>query len=366
MKISDAQLKELQATVGEVHQLHPWHRVATRDAIWHFAAAVGDDNPLWSDAEYASRSVHGSVVAPPSYFYTCDRGLARPGEADLATVRDALLPDVPSLWMRSRWSWSGRLREDQSVFSEWTLNSVTRRSDGESVRQTERFTHKDESGAVLAVEEREVLRRAPRDGAGAPGPQRPIQRSWSEEMLYKDDTARRGSAELERASLRLGDPLGKLTKGPLTLMNLVNWLAGWGSPMAYTNRLLWEYLKLHPASAVPDTILGVPEPREVHHLTGDGARGVDFARGYDFGAQRIAWMIQLLTDWGGDNALPRSLDAKLLAANPIGQVAYVTGSVTGCPQDRDDGLVEVAVSVDSAEGVKLASGVATLALANRY
>lgn len=35
------------------------------DAFRHVAEAYGDDNPLWSDEDYAARTVWGGVVAPP-------------------------------------------------------------------------------------------------------------------------------------------------------------------------------------------------------------------------------------------------------------------------------------------------------------
>jgi len=37
-----------------------------KSLIRKFAEAVGDPNPLWHDDEYAIRSRHGSMVAPPS------------------------------------------------------------------------------------------------------------------------------------------------------------------------------------------------------------------------------------------------------------------------------------------------------------
>ena len=44
---------------------------ATRFAILRFAEGIGDDNPLWTDQEYAARSVHGGLIAPPSFIFAC-------------------------------------------------------------------------------------------------------------------------------------------------------------------------------------------------------------------------------------------------------------------------------------------------------
>lgn len=39
-----------------------------KGAIRRFAAAVGDDNPLYHDEEYARKSKYGSIIAPPGFF----------------------------------------------------------------------------------------------------------------------------------------------------------------------------------------------------------------------------------------------------------------------------------------------------------
>jgi len=38
--------------------------------IRRFAQAVGDPNPLWQDEEYARKSQHGSIIAPPTLILT--------------------------------------------------------------------------------------------------------------------------------------------------------------------------------------------------------------------------------------------------------------------------------------------------------
>ena len=35
-------------------------------AIRNWTDAIGDTNPLYTDAEFAARSVHGELVAPPA------------------------------------------------------------------------------------------------------------------------------------------------------------------------------------------------------------------------------------------------------------------------------------------------------------
>ena len=44
---------------------------ATRLAILRFAEGIGDDNPLWTDEEYAADGPFGGIIAPPSFIFAC-------------------------------------------------------------------------------------------------------------------------------------------------------------------------------------------------------------------------------------------------------------------------------------------------------
>ena len=48
---------------------------ATRIAILKFAAGIGDINPLWIDAEYATKTSYGGIAAPPSFVIGVFSGL---------------------------------------------------------------------------------------------------------------------------------------------------------------------------------------------------------------------------------------------------------------------------------------------------
>ena len=74
-RITERGLDQLRERVGVKIEdsLEPWCYEATRDAIRHYAHGVGDDNPLWCDPEYAQSSIHGGLVALPSFVFPSDR-----------------------------------------------------------------------------------------------------------------------------------------------------------------------------------------------------------------------------------------------------------------------------------------------------
>jgi hypothetical protein len=48
-------------------ELNIVNRVATEDGIRHWCDAIGDFNPLYRSRDYASKSIYGGLVAPPSF-----------------------------------------------------------------------------------------------------------------------------------------------------------------------------------------------------------------------------------------------------------------------------------------------------------
>ncbi len=58
--------EEMRQCVGMVDP--PTVYEVEKGAIRRYADAVGDHNPLYRDAEYASKSRYGSIIAPPGFF----------------------------------------------------------------------------------------------------------------------------------------------------------------------------------------------------------------------------------------------------------------------------------------------------------
>ena len=57
---------ELKQYIGKVDPPHV--REVERGSIQRYAEAVGNDNPLYYDEEYAKKSRYGGIIAPPGFF----------------------------------------------------------------------------------------------------------------------------------------------------------------------------------------------------------------------------------------------------------------------------------------------------------
>ena len=68
--------REFKANIGTETDLNPQRFLveATRDNIKNFAEAVGDNNPLWINEEYARKSRFGMITAPPTFLYNITHG----------------------------------------------------------------------------------------------------------------------------------------------------------------------------------------------------------------------------------------------------------------------------------------------------
>ena len=68
--IRDEDIAEVRAMIGQPLRIPQWNLEASIDTIRHYAFGLGDDNPLWCDEDYGSRTQYGSVVAPPTFPYS--------------------------------------------------------------------------------------------------------------------------------------------------------------------------------------------------------------------------------------------------------------------------------------------------------
>ncbi|MCL5958426.1 MAG: MaoC family dehydratase N-terminal domain-containing protein, partial [Chloroflexi bacterium] len=69
-RISPEGVALLKERLGLDLRLHRHNDIASKDGIKRFAFAIGDANPLWSDAGYAARTRYAGLVAPPCFLYS--------------------------------------------------------------------------------------------------------------------------------------------------------------------------------------------------------------------------------------------------------------------------------------------------------
>lgn len=329
----------LRTTIGIRVPVVGWNRQVTPESVRHFAAGIGDDSPRWAR--------DGRV--PPTYLYSC----SSVGRADDASTPSpaSCLAGYAALWRGDRWTFHSAVEVDRRVTTTVELSAVEVRSSrrrGEVVELEELFRHHDDTGTLLAECGKRTMRfpRGDRAGTADSAPpafgEPPTYRPEDIDALMRESL--RENIPGPRATLgpdvRTGDGLGTLVKGPLTVTSIIAWLLGWGSPLVLTDRCAHRLWSADPATRLFGEH-GYPDTAEAGHWDTSIARQNGLTRGYDFGAQRISWLAQLVTDWCGDAGRIVELDTDLLAPNLIGDVTRIGGEVCAV---HDDGRVECEVT----------------------
>lgn len=355
-------LEELRSRVGIEVPVRGWNREATADAIWHFALGMGDSNPLWLDPTYADGTKWGINLAPPTFLYSCSSYSSTAGAVGL--------PGVPALWAEDDWRFARPVRRGEFVGATFSVKGIDA-AEGSwgDLRQTEETVYRDSQSNVVARAKRTWTRRhRKQDSARREVPHVEGLTTADVDALltqYRDESPR-GSTPRYWNDVEVGDSLGQILKGPLTVTELITWLAGCGAFFLRASRDADAYRIQHPAAysrmpgeSVPDTVMR-------WHWDDGFARSRGLATVLDFGNQRISWFAHLLTDWMGDSAELRRLRVRLRRPHYIGDVLKLSGAVSAKKvSEQGEPIVECNIHGHNYRGELIADGLAEVMLPDR-
>jgi len=144
--ITEPALASLRSLVGIAidDTIEPWCYEATRDNIRHWAHGIGDDNPLWCDPAHAAASLHGRLVAPPSFLFPLNRVFS--GYVGGLPGVHAMFAGVDVEWHRPM------LHGDSFTTKVWLKDLVEHqtRFAGRAIQQIYRAEFRNQSGALVA------------------------------------------------------------------------------------------------------------------------------------------------------------------------------------------------------------------------
>jgi len=363
----DAAVAQLRRRLGqEVSGPPPYLTEATRDAIRHWAEALGDDNPLWREAAYAQTTRWGTIIAPPTMLYAFDR---------LSIGYRGGLPGVHSMFGGTNWTFYHPVRLGDRITVKVIFKDLIERPStfaGRSWQQISAITFANQDDLLLAESEAWGMRteRATASARTAARqdtqPLTPAMYSAAhiQEIMerYAQET-RRGSTPRYWEDVTVGEALPPLLKGPYTVTTAIAFEQAWGGLFIRAHGPWYAYLQRHPAAGLPNA-QGVPEPPEAVHWDHDYARqaGVPFA--YDYGPERISWLAHLMTDWSGDAGFLCQLNVQVRRFNMVGDLTTCTGQVvakTLQPSPR----VQCDIWAENQRGERTAFGTATVELPSR-
>ena len=368
--LSDAAIEKTRGLIGvwlrrDAHMPAVYEPISLHDIRRWAHYSIGDDNPLWSDAEYAKRTVWGSNIAPPTFLYTIDSGIVAPG-----------LRGIQWIFAGSRWEHYTPVRVGDVITARARLIDVQIKH-GKSVQrfvnQVGEVLFTNQNGAQVSRYEGDIFR-VPRakSGAGfkfkeADGAAK-VHRYSKQEIAeiaeaYRNEE-RRGSESRYWEDCAIGDTLPAIYKGPLTLVDVVGFYAG--------RRTVYNVLKLaflerdrKPHNVYYSPARGVPMHPAAGHFDVEIAKEIGMPGAYDQGWQRINWSGHLITNWCGDMGFVRKLEGRVTKPNLIGDLTKLTGHIVDKTKHDGEALVHIEWWGTNQRGERNCEGTALVRLPSR-
>ena len=301
---------------------------ASKDGIRHFADGIGDLNPLFHDEEHAKKTKYGRIIAPGSYLYTIMWGAPGRGAAG-----------IHGWYVGGDWEWYRPI----FVGDEFTVVGVLRDLVEKAGKMGGGKTWID-YGEVIYINQRdEIVGKelahgvySERTRSGSVGKYRGIPKpvysreDWIKLLDTYDKEELRGSEPRYWEDVQIGDKLGPMIKGPLSVRDEIAWLMGAGSPFFRAHKIQYEFERKHPKALEyveteeADTPGDVPE---LVHILNPFARTIGVERAYDYGHQRMSWLCNLFTNWMGDDGFLWKMSGDERAFNQMGDITTFEGKV---------------------------------------
>ena len=347
-----------ELTGQEVRERETWNHDVTADSIRHFAYGTDDDNPLWTDPDYAAKTKHGKLVAPPAYLVSVLYPMLHgaPMKAPLASLIGGLAYE----WVRP-------------VVAGDRLRAVSKQDKFFEKRNKEgRRLNFVISGVVYSDLDGRTVGKA--TGTMIMATQvgdavmfdRPIHRLSDDKLAELEEAfqaeERTGAEPLCFEDVDVGTSIPSITRGPLTIGDMVAWNAAIG-PSYKAGR--WGFLELAkaPHAVTLNTVLNFPVKYSQQHEDPNLAAGRGMPGPFDNGVMRFAWVAPMVTNWMGDDGFLSRLDVQVRQPGIYGDVVVYAAKVTA--KDEMRGTVTLEITGTNHDGAIATKGTAEVELPRR-
>lgn len=368
--LSDESLTEWEKRIGlELRVGNVFNGNVSYEAIRNFSNGIGDANPLYRDEEYGKKSVYGALVASPAW----------PASVFPHWVLQGL-PGIHADHSASDWEFLKPIYINDKITPKCYLVGFDVKSSrfaGKTAFEYQRFEYWNQRGELvsrghnlLVRYERQTARGASEEGKGkydhiqVPHP-------WTEEELEKVDRDTlaeeiRGAKSRYWEDTKVGEELTPVVKGPLGLTDIIAFCAGAAPVQLAAHGVQLRLYKRHPAWAFRDPVLHSWEPIYGVHYSVPAARAVGARYAYDVGVERHCWVVNLLTNWMGDDAWLRRDYAEYRQFVYLSDAVWFKGKVTKKYIDENgEHCVDIETHGINQRGEDVIPGEATVMLPSR-
>jgi len=347
-------------------------------AIKEFTNMYGDDNPLYTDPDYAKNTRYGCLIAPP----TITNGVKYPvtrGVLDWGPYPFAGFPAQVS------WEWYDVFRVYDRTLTSMKADEVFEKKgrtgglvftnlDTSMWNQSEKLIATGE-GMFISVAREGYVEGEGMTGSGGMLYERPTTH-YSEDEVEKivnayDNEKRRGATPLYWEDVKIGEKLQTVVKGPSTFMDFLG-----GETGRSIGRLRVTYPSFEGGLAGEgeqprkNPVTGWPyESRWMEHYDFNLCKGRGLPGPFDLGVVRCTETMHLISNWMGDDGFLKRLTSSIRKPHYYGDTNWFSGEVIKVYKDNVEGVeygaVDVIISVINEVGENDLPGKATVYLPSR-
>ena len=321
---------------------------------------------MWTDPDYAAGSVHGGLIAPPSFIFACLasvqvgwRGLGGfHAETKLTFQRSVRL---------------GERVTARVVFEGFDGPSASRFA-GRRIKDYLRQEYRNQDDQLIATficsrvrfERSQAQNRASARAIEVPHP-------WTDQELEAIEQevlaeTPRGGVPRYWEDVNVGDEIDQITKGPIGLTDEIAFVASGAAPIPRlaAHRVALRNYRRHPRWAYRDPTTHALEPVYSVHYNDYAARLQGAQAAYDVGVQRTCWQIHSLCNWMGDSGFLKAANSQYRSHVYLGDVVRLGGRVVGKEvQSNGEHVVHLETWERNQRGEQVMPGTATIALPHR-
>ncbi|AYJ85182.1 acyl dehydratase (plasmid) [Sphingomonas paeninsulae] len=373
--ITDEDIERSKQLVGyyEPSKMREYIQTATTDNIRNYAHGCGDDNPLYCDPEYAKGTRWGSVIAPGMMAGVINSPMLGDRTPDeIRALKKSLFRGVHVFVSGSTWDWYRPVFPGDTLYSfngEESCEVKQSEFAGRSVITVRRDVKVNQRGEVVAVYR--ILRvMTERKTAAKKGKYSAIEpATYTDEDMAKIEQVYaaeqvQGATKRDFDSVNVGDSLGTMAKGPLTVTDVICYHAGgYGFvPYAPTVGRLAHKNRKRIAPFYIKNEYGIPDVAQRLHWDPVWAQAIGNPMAYDYGVMRENYFFHYLSDWAGDDAVVLHVNDEIRKFNYMGDTQMITAEVTGKRQENGQNLVDIVARFTNQRGEETVKATATIAL----
>lgn len=374
-EITDHDIERQQKLLGfyEAARTREYIQTATTDNIRNFAHGCGDDNPLYCDPDYASGTRWGSVIAPGMMAGVINSPMkGDPIPDEIKALRKSLFRGIHVFVSGSTWDFYRPIFPGDTLYSfngDETSEVKVSEFAGKSVISVRKDVKVNQRGEVVAVyrilrvlTERKTAAKKGKYSAIEPARYSDDDMAKVEE-IYAAETVQ-GASKRYADDVQIGDSLGTMAKGPLTVTDVICFHAGgYGFvPYAPTVGRLAHKNRKRIAPFYIKNEYGVPDVAQRLHWDPVWAQAIGNPMAYDYGVMRENYLMHYLTDWAGDDAIVVRVHDEIRKFNYMGDTQIITGQVVSKREENGQTLVDVQVQFTNQRDEATVKATATIAL----